>query len=114
MRTDKQMTNDEIKLALQGQGGKVYASTLAYGEAKSALKLFDANSRVAVKADGVKRTEAETDALVLTAEGRGPLEKALAEAEAALAAVKSDSENLLALASMACAETAAMSRIAGV
>lgn len=114
MNGEKVMTNDELKLALQGTGKEVYAATRQYGTAKSALKLFDANTRVAVKADGVKRTEAETDALVLIAQGRAPLDSELIEAEAALAGVKTDAENLLALASMACAETAAMSRIAGV
>ena len=103
--------NEEIKQRLQSQPKAVYDATLRYREAKTALETFDAASRNTVKSDGVKRTEADTDALVLTAKGRKEQAQAFASAEAEMNAVDAQTKCLLAEASLVSAETAAMSRI---
>ncbi len=103
--------NQELKDALRSQGEKVRNAVLRAELTKSALESFDAQSRVAIKADGVKRTEADMDAAVITAPTR---EKALLPAidsKADLEGVKTDTQCLLAHVSLVCSETAAMSRI---
>lgn len=104
--------NDELKTRLDNQGMVVYGAAIRYESAKEKLDKFDAERRLAAKADGVKRTEAEVDAIVTASEGRGPLLEAFAEAKAAYDAVKTGTQCLLAKVSLVCAETAAMSRIA--
>lgn len=103
--------NDAMKEALGTQGARVMGAVLRYKTAKAALEVFDANSRNAVKADGVKRTEADTDALVTVATGRSMLVDALCKSEAELEGYKTDTQCLLAHVSLVCSETAAMSRI---
>ena len=103
--------NDEVKEGLRTQPKRVYDATLRYRTAKTALEAFDAASRNTVKADGVKRTEADTDAMVTTAEGRNAMTRAFAEAEAEMNATEAQTKCLLAEASLVSAETAAMSRI---
>lgn len=103
--------NEELKAALTSQGTKVREAVLRAETAKSALETFDANTRISVKADGVKRTEADTDAAVTVAAGRSPLVVAAARAKADLEGVKTDTQCLLAHVSLVCSETAAMSRI---
>ena len=105
--------NDELKTALRSQRDMVSGAVTRYENAKANLDRFDANARVAIKADGVKRTEADTDALVLADAKRITLEIALIEAKAELESVKVNTQCLLAEVSLVCSETAAMSRIAG-
>ena len=103
--------NEEVKLELKTQPKHVYNATLRYRDAKTALETFDAASRNTIKADGMKRTEADTDALVLVAEGRAAAARAFALAEAEMNATEAKTKCLLAEASLVSAETAAMSRI---
>ena len=103
--------NEEVKEGLRTQPTKMFNATLRYRTAKTALERFDAASRNSVKADGVKRTEADTDAMVTVAEGRQTLAKEFAEAEAEMNATEAQTKCLLAEASLVSAETAAMSRI---
>ena len=103
--------NEELKAALTSQGTKMREAVLRAETAKSALETFDANNRISVKADGVKRTEADTDAAVMVAAGRSPLVVAAGTAKADLEGVKTDTQCLLAHVSLVCSETAAMSRI---
>jgi len=103
--------NDGLKEKLHGQGKLVGDSILRHKTAKAALATFDAHSRTAVKADGVKRTEADTDAAVLTTANRVSVEQAAIVAEAEMEATKTDTACLLAEVSLVCSETAAMSRI---
>lgn len=105
--------NEELKTTLQGQGMRMSGAVRRYEHAKGALDLYDAQNRIKVKADGVKRTESEVDALVVSAEGRGPLTADLIDAKAELEGVKTASQCVLAECSLICSETAAMSRIAG-
>lgn len=105
--------NDAVKDALKEQGPEVGAAVYRYKTAKAALDKFDANTRKTVKADGVKRTVDEVDALVLLAEGRDALVEDANAAEAAYEAVRTGTQCLLAEVSLVCSETAAMSRIAG-
>lgn len=103
--------NDELKDALRNQGTVVKNAMLRFNRAKSALEAFDANTRNAVKADGVKRIEADTDALVTVAAGRANLVATMVIAAAELEGCKVDTQCLLAHVSLVCSETAAMSRI---
>ena len=103
--------NTELKAALTSQGAKVREAVLRAEAAKRALEAFDANTRISVKADGVKRTESDTDAAVMVAPGRSPLAVAAGTAKADLEGVKTDTQCLLAHVSLVCSETAAMSRI---
>ena len=103
--------NEELKYSLTKQGMKVRVSYARYNMAKADLEKFDAQSRNAIKADGVKRTEADTDALVTVAMGRAELVETLVKAGAELEGDKVDTQCLLAHVSLVCAETAAMSRI---
>lgn len=105
--------NDAVKKALKEQSVDVGAAVSHYKTAKAALDKFDANTRKAIKADGVKRTVDEVDALVLLAEGRDALVEAVNAAEAVYEATKTGTQCLLAEVSLVCSETAAMSRIAG-
>ena len=105
--------NDELKASLKDQASEVGAAGYRYKTAKAALDKFDANTRKTVKADGVKRTVDEVDALVLLAEGRDALVEAVNNAEAAYEALRTRTQCLLAEVSLVCSETAAMSRIAG-
>jgi hypothetical protein len=105
--------NEELKKTLKGQRTLVYGAMLRFRHAKTKLEGFDATARVAIRADGVKRTESDVDALVLADPKRAPLEAEYAEAEAELSAVKVDTDCLLANVSLVCSETAAMSRVAG-
>lgn len=103
--------NDDLKIALQSQGERMREAILRADNAKSALETFDAHSRTAIKADGVKRTEADTDALVTIVANRAAMESAMIVAKAELEGVKVDTQCLLARVSLICSETAAMSRI---
>ena len=103
--------NTELKAALTSQGMKMREAVLRAETTKSALETFDANTRISVKADGVKRTESDTDAAVMVAAGRSPLAVAAGMAKADLEGVKTDTQCLLAHVSLVCSETAAMSRI---
>ena len=103
--------NQELKEALRGQGAKVREAVIRAEACKVTLDTFDANTRIAVKAGGVKRTESDTDAAVMAASGRAPLVVAAGTAKAALEGVKTDTQCLLAHVSLVCSETAAMSRI---
>ena len=103
--------NDELKDKLHGQGKLVGRAHFCFKTAKADLARFDANARIAVKADGVKRTEADTDAVVIADPKRAPLESAAIGSEAALEDAKTDTACLLAEVSLVCSETAAMSRI---
>ena len=103
--------NEDLKDALKTQGKKVREAILRAETAKIDLETFDANTRIAVKADGVKRTEADTDAAVTVAQGRAPLVNAAILGKADLEGVKTDTQCLLAHVSLVCSETAAMSRI---
>jgi len=103
--------NEELKTALTSQGMKVREAMIRAEASKVALDTFDANSRISVKADGVKRTESDTDAAVMVAAGRSPLVVAAGTAKADLEGVKTDTQCLLAHVSLVCSETAAMSRI---
>ena len=103
--------NDELKDALRNQGAVIKNAMLRFNTAKNALEAFDANTRNAVKADGVKRTEADTDAMVTVAAGRANLTAALVIAYSELEGYKVDTQCLLAHVSLVCSETAAMSRI---
>jgi|GEM_PF-1148997 len=108
---EKTTMNEELKAALTSQGERVRNAVRRAELTKSALESFDAQSRVAIKADGLKRTEADVNAAVITAPTR---EKALLPAidsKADLEGVKTDTQCLLAHVSLVCAETAAMSRI---
>ena len=103
--------NEELKDALRNQGTRVREAIIRAEATKSNLDTFDANTRIAVKADGAKRTESDTDAAVTVAPGRAPLVAASGEAKADLEGVKTDTQCLLAHVSLVCSETAAMSRI---
>ena len=103
--------NEELKDALKTQGERVRTAYARAMFAKNALEAFDAQSRNAIKADGVKRTEADTDALVTVAAGRAALLEGLVKATSELEGTKVDTQCLLAQVSLVCAETAAMSRI---
>ena len=103
--------NEELKGALRSQGERVRNATRRYEESKLGLDTFDANSRIAVKADGVKRTESDTDAAVMALEARSALAGEAALAKAYLEGIKTDTQCLLAHVSLVCSETAAMSRI---
>lgn len=103
--------NEELKDALMTQGERVRGAYVRATTAKNALEAFDAQSRNAIKADGVKRTEADTDALVTVAAGRVALAADVAQTAADLEGTKADTQCLLAHVSLVCAETAAMSRI---
>ena len=103
--------NEELKDALKTQGERVRTAYVRATFAKNALEAFDAQSRNAIKADGVKRTEADTDALVTVAAGRVAMVADVAQTVADLEGTKADTQCLLAHVSLVCAETAAMSRI---
>jgi len=103
--------NEELKEKLRGRGLAVGGALFRYRTAKACLVTFDANARIAVKADGVKRTESDTDAAVLADPKRAPLEAAAIGAEAELEGAKTDTQCILAEVSLVCSETAAMSRI---
>ena len=103
--------NEELKEALETQGTTIRNAMFRYNTAKTALEAFDAKSRNAIKADGVKRTESDTDALVTVAAGRTELAAALVIANAELEGHKVNTQCLLAHVSLVCSETAAMSRI---
>ena len=79
--------NEAIKERLQGQGQKMGEAHFRFKTAKADLARFDAAARIAVKADGAKRTEAEKES------------------------VETDTKCLLAEAGLVSAEVAAMSRI---
>lgn len=104
--------NEELKEQLKTQGKRISVATHNYEASKQALEQFDANSRVAVRADNVKRTEADVDALVLSNVGRLPLFEQYCENKAELEGLKTDTQCLLAHVSLICSETAALSRIA--
>lgn len=104
--------NEELKVALQSQGPRMAAVVGQYETAKNALETFDANSRIKVKADGVKRTESEVDAMVQVVDGRPPLVEAMIAAKAALEGVKTDGMCLISHVGLICAETGAAGRIA--
>lgn len=103
--------NEELKEALRAQGDNVRAAYARANVAKNTLEAFDAQSRNAIKADGVKRTEADTDALVTVAAGRAGLVNDVSKTAADLEGTKVETQCLLAHVSLVCAETAAMSRI---
>ena len=103
--------NEEIKEKLRGQGKKVGEAYFRFKTAKADLARFDASTRVAVKADGVKRTEADMDAVVSIDPKRGPLERAAIVTEADKEAFDTDTKCLLAEAGLVSAEVSAMSRI---
>ena len=105
--------NEELKEALKERGVFTREHMLRYRTAKARLEAFDAASRNATRADGVKRTEADIDALVTVMAGRGELVSDLARADAELEGCKVATQCLLAEVSLVCSETAAMSRIAG-
>lgn len=105
--------NEELKDALRTRGAFTHGCTARFKSAKAQLEAFDASSRCSIKADGIKRTEADTDALVTCASGREKLVSALIEAEAELSGCQVGNQCLLAETSLVCAEVAAMSRIAG-
>ena len=107
------LTNEDLKLALQRQGGRIRTVTQAYDTAKSALENFNANTWAAGRADGVKRTESDLDAYVRLAKGHAELESALIAAKADLDAVKTEIQCLLSQVALTCSEIAAASRIAG-
>ena len=104
--------NEELKTALRAQRGLVFGATLRFRTAKTALEAFDATNHTAFRADGVKRTESDIDALVLADPRRTNMVAEFATAEAELTAVKVDTDCLLANVSLVCAETAALSRVA--
>ena len=103
--------NQELKAALMSQGERVRTATLRAETAKSVLENFDAQSRLAIKADGAKRTEADTDAAVTTALHREKVLLPAIDTKAELEGAKTDTQCLLAHVSLVCSETAAMSRI---
>lgn len=105
--------NEDLKSALQTQGPRTGQAIHAYETKKANLDAFDANSRIKIKSDGVKRTESETDAMVIASDGRAPLVAEMIAAKAEMEGMKTDTQCLLAHVSLVCAETAAMSRIAG-
>ena len=103
--------NDDLKERLSTQGKRVCEATLRFEDRKSKLEVFDANSRIKVRATGLKLTEGDVSAHILIADGRLVLTVPLNEAKAELEALKKDTDCLLALASLTCAEVAANSRI---
>ncbi len=103
--------NEELKEKLRKQGKTVGEAIFRHRTAKGELARFDATARLAVKSDGMKRTEADTDAAVLADPKRASLEVELIATEAELEQVKTDTQCILAEVSLVCAETAAMSRI---
>ena len=103
--------NEAIKERLQGQGQKMGEAHFRFKTAKADLARFDAAARIAVKGDGAKRTEADTDAAVLVDPKRAPLESAAIMTEAEKESVETDTKCLLAEAGLVSAEVAAMSRI---
>ena len=103
--------NEGLKEALKTQGQKMRNALYCADMAKAALDKFDANTRIAVKGDGLKRTEADTDAAVLSAPKRDTLAATVSETKSELEGVKVDTQCLLAEVSLVCSETAAMSRI---
>lgn len=105
--------NEDLKSALQTQGPRMGRAIYAYETKKANLDAFDANSRIKIKSDGVKRTESETDAMVIAAEGRGPVVLDMINAKAEMEGMKTDTQCLLAHVSLVCAETGASGRIAG-
>ena len=109
--TKEKTMNEDLKDALKTQGEKVRMTMLRAESAKIDLETFDAHTRIAIKADGVKRTESDTDAAVAVAHGRAPLVTAAILGKADLEGVKTDTQCLLAHVSLVCSETAAMSRI---
>lgn len=103
--------NDAIKEKLKNQAKAVYDATLRFENSKTKLETFDAHSRLAARNTGAKLTENDVEAMVAVTPDRGVLTTPMNEARAELEAVKKDTECLLALASLACAEVAANSRI---
>ena len=103
--------NDQLKDRLETQGKMVYEATLRFENRKNNLDVFDANSRIKVRATGIKLTESDVSAHILIAEGRFSMAYPFNEAKAELESVKKDTDCLLALASLTCAEVAANSRI---
>ena len=107
--------NEELKTELHEQGDKARNALFRKKAAAKSLELFDANSRIAILAKYAPKepTLDTAKAYVLKAKGR---EKLVAEAiatEADYEGVETHTKCLLALASLTCAEVAAMSRIAG-
>jgi len=103
--------NDDLKEKLKTQGKAVYEATLRFEHCKMKLEKFDANSRLSVRATGVKLTESDVGAHILVAEERLLMATPVNEAKAELDGVKEDTKCLLALAALTCAEIAANSRI---
>ena len=109
--------NDELKDALKTQGTRVREAVLRAETAKSALETFDANSRNAIKANGIPPgwakapTDDDAKTLVLAKTERAPLVTARIAAFADAEGIEADTKCLLAHVSLVCSETAAMSRI---
>lgn len=104
--------NEDIKTRLDNQPEAVRGAFLRADNTKSQLELFDANARIAAKADGQKRTEADVDALVCVTPGRSTLVGANSTAKADYEGIKTDTQCLLAKVSLICTETAACARVA--
>lgn len=108
--------NEELKERLYGQGKKVFEATRRFENAKASLESIKGAARAGIRearasAREKPLNEADTDALVACDGGCIKAAAAHADAKAELEAIKTDSANLLAEASLVCAEVAAMSRI---
>ena len=103
--------NDDLKEKLSSQGKRMGEATLRFEHHKNKLDVFDANSRIKVRAAGLKLTESDVAAHILIVDGRLVLAAPLNDAKAELESVKKDTDCLIALASLTCAEVAANSRI---
>ena len=108
--------NEDLKGKLRGQGRTVFEATRRFEHAKLEMDKAYAASRVAVRekraaANEKPLNEADTDALADIDPAYCAAAVRHADAKAELEAVKADTECLLAEASLACAEVAAMSRI---
>lgn len=105
------MNTDDLKAKLRGQRALIRCALVREGNAKVALKTFDANTWNRIRGDGVKRTEADVNALVQIEPGRAGLEADLINAGAEAESLKVDTQAMLAEASIVCSEIAALSRI---
>jgi len=106
------MMNDEIKTQLDNQGNKIRVAFLRCDTSKAGLDAYDAQTRNRVRADGVKRTEADIEALVISDLDRPGLLSMYLEAKAEYEGAKVETQCLLAKVSLVCSEIAAASRIA--
>ena len=105
------MNTEETRARLIGQRALVYGAMMRFENAKAKLDAYDAGARVKIRADGVKRTESDVDAMVISDPQRAPLEAEMIASKAEMESLKVDTQCLLAQASLDCAEVAAMSRI---